>query len=229
MRLGESVRYRGLGTVEFLTHGDRFAFIEVNPRLQVEHTITEEVTGVDLVRTQIRLAAGATLAELGLTQEAAPTPRGTALQARITLGHTDEDGATTPAAGTLTAYELPSGRGIRVDGAGYVGYRTSLRYDPLLAKLIVSDAAADLGVVAARARPRAERGEHRRRRDERRRPRRDRRLPRLRRGRAAPPTSSTTTAQEILAAARPHRFVEVRPRPRRPGARRCAPGPGRTP
>jgi acetyl/propionyl-CoA carboxylase alpha subunit/acetyl-CoA carboxylase carboxyltransferase component len=161
VRLGESVRYRGLGTVEFLVGADRFAFIEVNPRVQVEHTITEEVTGVDLVVAGIRLAAGATLAELGLTQDEAPTPRGTALQARITLEHTDPDGASTPtaptptaptpAAGTLTAYELPSGRGIRVDGAGYVGYRTSPRYDPLLAKLIVSDPAADLGVVAARA------------------------------------------------------------------------------
>ncbi len=155
VRLGESVRYRGLGTVEFLVHGERFAFIEVNPRVQVEHTITEEITDVDLVATQLRLAAGATLAELGLTQDRAPRPRGTALQVRITLEHTEPDGGTTPAAGTLTAYELPSGRGIRVDGAGYVGYRTRLRYDPLLAKLIVSDPAADpadgLRVVAAKA------------------------------------------------------------------------------
>ena len=148
VRLGESVRYRGLGTVEFLVSGDRFAFIEVNPRLQVEHTITEEVTGVDLVRAQIRLAAGATLADLGL--DPAPTPHGTAVQARITLEDTAPDGTTTPTAGTLTAYELPSGRGVRVDGAGHVGYRTSLRYDPLLAKLIVSDPDADLAAVAAR-------------------------------------------------------------------------------
>ncbi|MEJ2885168.1 carboxyl transferase domain-containing protein [Actinomycetospora aeridis] len=146
VRLGESVRYRGLGTVEFLVSGDRFAFIEVNPRLQVEHTVTEEVTGVDLVRAQIRLAGGATLADLGPL----PAPRGTAIQARITLEHTDADGTTTPTAGTLTAYELPSGRGVRVDGAGYVGYRTSLRYDPLLAKLIVADRDADLALVAAR-------------------------------------------------------------------------------
>ncbi|MDD7938329.1 carboxyl transferase domain-containing protein [Actinomycetospora lutea] len=152
VRLGESVRHRGLGTVEFLVSGDRSAFIEVNPRLQVEHTITEEVTGVDLVRAQIRLAAGATLADLGL--DPAPPPRGTAIQARITLEHTEPDGTTTPTAGTLTAYELPSGRGIRVDGAGHVGLRTSLRYDPLLAKLIVwdpdADPDADLAVVAAR-------------------------------------------------------------------------------
>ncbi|MFC5142979.1 carboxyl transferase domain-containing protein [Actinomycetospora rhizophila] len=148
VRLGASVRYRGLGTVEFLVSAERYAFIEVNPRLQVEHTITEEVTGVDLVRAQIRLAAGATLADLGL--DPAPAPRGTAIQARITLEHTAPDGTTTPTAGTLTAYELPSGRGVRVDGAGHVGLRTSLRYDPLLAKLIVSDPGADLAAVAAR-------------------------------------------------------------------------------
>ena len=119
---------------------------------------------------------------------------GSALQARITLEHTDDDGSTTPTGGTLTAYELPSGRGIRVDGAGYVGYRTSLRYDPLLAKLIVSDRSSDVGVLAGQGPARAERGEHRRRRDEPRRARRHRRLPGVRRGRAAPPTSSTTTA-----------------------------------
>jgi acetyl/propionyl-CoA carboxylase alpha subunit len=151
VRLGESVRYRGLGTVEFLVQRDRFAFIEVNPRLQVEHTITEEVTGVDLVATQIQLAAGSTLAELGLTQEQAPTPRGAALQARITLEQTNADGTTTPTVGTLTAFELPSGRGVRVDAAGYVGYRTSPRYDPLIAKLVVHTRSSDFAALAARA------------------------------------------------------------------------------
>jgi acetyl-CoA carboxylase carboxyltransferase component/biotin carboxyl carrier protein len=149
VRLGESVRYAGLGTVEFLVSAERLAFIEVNPRLQVEHTITEEVTGVDLVQTQIRLAAGATLAELGLTQAEAPQPRGAALQARITLEHTNPDGTTTPSAGVLTVFELPTGRGIRVEAAGHAGYRTSPRYDPLLAKLVVHS--SDFATVAARA------------------------------------------------------------------------------
>ncbi|MCW0213209.1 MAG: carbamoyl-phosphate synthase large subunit [Pseudonocardia sp.] len=151
VRLGESVRYAGLGTVEFLVSGTRTAFIEVNPRLQVEHTITEEVTGVDLVRAQIELAAGRSLADLGLTQAEAPAPRGAALQARITLETTNPDGTITPAGGTLTAFELPSGRGVRVDAAGYVGYRTSLRYDSLLAKLIVHDRSPDLAALADRA------------------------------------------------------------------------------
>ncbi|MCE3550642.1 carbamoyl-phosphate synthase large subunit [Pseudonocardia sp. RS11V-5] len=148
VRLGESVRYAGLGTVEFLVSGERIAFIEVNPRLQVEHTITEEVTGVDLVQTQIRLAAGATLAELGLTQAEAPEPQGAALQTRITLERTNPDGTTTPSAGVLTAFELPAGRGIRVDAAGYTGYRTSPRYDPLIAKLVVHS--RDFATAAAR-------------------------------------------------------------------------------
>ncbi|MBW0102224.1 carboxyl transferase domain-containing protein [Pseudonocardia sp. KRD291] len=147
VRLGESVRYSGLGTVEFLVSGQRIVFLEVNPRIQVEHTITEEVTGVDLVATGLRLAAGATLAEIGPF----PQPAGCAVQLRITCETTNPDGTTTPSAGTLSAYELPSGRGIRVDGAGYPGYRTSLRYDPLLAKLIVHDRAADLPALAARA------------------------------------------------------------------------------
>jgi acetyl/propionyl-CoA carboxylase alpha subunit len=151
VRLGESVRYAGLGTVEFLVSGKRIAFIEVNPRLQVEHTVTEEVTGVDLVRAQIELAAGSSLADLCLTQAEAPVPVGAALQARISLETTNPDGTITPAAGTLTAFELPSGRGVRVDAAGYVGYRTSLRYDPLLAKLIVHDRSPDFVALAARA------------------------------------------------------------------------------
>ncbi|MDN5919293.1 MAG: carbamoyl-phosphate synthase large subunit [Pseudonocardia sp.] len=147
VRLGESVRYAGLGTVEFLVSGARIAFLEVNPRIQVEHTITEEVTGVDLLATGLRLAAGAGLADLGPF----PEPAGCAVQLRITCETTNADGTTTPSAGTLTAYELPSGRGVRVDGAGYPGYRTSLRYDPLLAKLIVHDRTADLPALAARA------------------------------------------------------------------------------
>ncbi|WP_214404258.1 acetyl-CoA carboxylase family protein [Pseudonocardia lacus] len=149
VRVGEAVGYRGVGTVEFLVSGTRIAFCEVNPRLQVEHTVTEEVTGVDLVRVQLELAAGRSLADVGL--DPVPEPRGAALQARITTEVTNPDGTTTPAAGTLTAFELPAGRGVRVDAAGHVGYRTSLRYDPLLAKLVVHDRSPDLAALAARA------------------------------------------------------------------------------
>jgi acetyl/propionyl-CoA carboxylase alpha subunit/acetyl-CoA carboxylase carboxyltransferase component len=151
VRLGESVGYRGLGTVEFLVTPDRFAFLEVNPRLQVEHTVTEEVTGVDLVRTQLRLAAGESLAGLGLSPDRAPVPVGAALQARVNLETVGADGTTTPSAGVLRVFEPPSGPGVRVDAAGYAGYRTSLRYDPLLAKIVVSERGGDLAALAARA------------------------------------------------------------------------------
>nr|WP_243653612.1 carboxyl transferase domain-containing protein [Pseudonocardia endophytica] len=137
VRLAESVQYAGLGTVEFLVSSTGISFLEVNPRLQVEHTITEEVTGVDLVATGIRIAAGATLDEVRPFGD----PVGAAVQLRIVAG----------SAGGLTAWSLPAGRGIRVDGAGYRGYHVSPRYDPLLAKLVVHDRGGDLAVLAARA------------------------------------------------------------------------------
>jgi acetyl/propionyl-CoA carboxylase alpha subunit/acetyl-CoA carboxylase carboxyltransferase component len=155
VKMGAAARYKGLGTIEFLVgeaDGEpRFAFIEANPRLQVEHTVTEEVTGLDLVQLQLGVAGGATLAALGLgSQAAVPPPRGVALQARINLETLTADGRVRPAGGVLAAYEPPSGRGVRVDGFGYGGYRTSARYDSLLAKLIVH--AADLPAAAAKAR-----------------------------------------------------------------------------
>ena len=153
--MGEAARYLGLGTIEFLVNeggaGPRFAFIEANPRLQVEHTVTEEVTGLDLVRLQLAVVGGARLADVGLaTQSDAPVPRGVAVQARVNLETMTADGRVRPAGGVLSAYEPPSGPGVRVDGFGYGGYRTSVRYDSLLAKVIVH--AADLPTAAAKAR-----------------------------------------------------------------------------
>ena len=148
--LGRAAHYRNLGTVEFLVDGDRVVFIEVNPRLQVEHTVTEEVTGLDLVRLQIELARGRSLAELDLVQAAVPRPRGVALQARVNLETMTADGAAKPSGGVLSAYEPPSGPGVRVDGFGYAGYRTGTRFDSLLAKLVVH--APDLASAAAKAR-----------------------------------------------------------------------------
>src|SRR5690606_29285012 len=95
------------------------------------------VTGIDLVQAQIRVAGGATLAELNLTQAQIPEPRGFAVQLRINLETMHADGSAQPAAGIISAYEPPSGPGIRVDGYGYAGYATSSSYDSLLAKLIV--------------------------------------------------------------------------------------------
>jgi acetyl/propionyl-CoA carboxylase alpha subunit/acetyl-CoA carboxylase carboxyltransferase component len=153
LKLAAAASYRSLGTVEFLVDaetGEHF-FIEANPRLQVEHTVTEEITGLNLVELQLRIAGGATLADLGLTRDRVPAPRGMALEARINLESIADDGTVKPGGGTLTAFEMPSGRGIRVDSSGYVGYRTSAAYDPLLAKLIVHTSSAQLGDVLTKA------------------------------------------------------------------------------
>ncbi len=135
LTLARHVAYKGLGTFEFLVAGPDFWFIEANPRLQVEHTISEEITGVDLVQTQIAIAFGASLSDLGLLEP--PAPRGWAIQARINLETMCADGTAVPSAGRLGTYEPPSGPNVRVDGMGHPGYATSTRYDPLLAKLIV--------------------------------------------------------------------------------------------
>jgi acetyl/propionyl-CoA carboxylase alpha subunit/acetyl-CoA carboxylase carboxyltransferase component len=154
--LGKAVNYRGLGTVEFLvdqdTNGARpFAFIEANPRLQVEHTVTEAVTGLDLVGIQLKVAAGRSLDELRLRQSAIPAPRGVAIQLRINLETMNTDGTARPTGGTLSVYEPASGPGIRVDGFAYSGYRTSAKFDSLLAKLIVHVGEGDLATAARKA------------------------------------------------------------------------------
>jgi acetyl/propionyl-CoA carboxylase alpha subunit/acetyl-CoA carboxylase carboxyltransferase component len=154
--LGRAADYRGLGTVEFLVEvvsaDPRIVFIEANARLQVEHTVTEEVTGLDLVRLQIELARGRTLADLGLTQMDVPRPRGVAVQARVNLETMAADGSPRPAGGLLSAYDPPSGPGVRVDGFGYAGYRTSSRFDSLLAKVIVHAGSGGLPTALAKTR-----------------------------------------------------------------------------
>ncbi len=143
VKLARQINYRGLGTIEFLVDaregaGERFVFMEANARLQVEHTVTEEVTGYDLVALQLAVAGGATLADQGLTQDGVPQPRGASIQVRVNLETMARDGSSRPGGGVLSAYEPPSGPGIRVDGFGYAGYATSIHYDSLLAKLIVN-------------------------------------------------------------------------------------------
>ncbi len=154
VKLAESVRYESLGTFEFLVDlddaGESFYFIEANPRLQVEHTITEEITGIDLVQAQLQIAGGRSLAELGLRQSDLPEPRGYAIQLRINMETMDASGAPKPSGGTLAAFEVPSGPGIRVDAFGYAGYATSPAFDSLLAKLIVHSSSSDFGSVVAR-------------------------------------------------------------------------------
>ena len=138
VKLAGAARLSTLCTVEFLVDQEagRFVFMEANPRLQVEHTVTEEVMGVDLVQTQFRLAAGEQLAALGLTQEAAGRPRGLAVQLRVNMERIAADGAATPTGGTLSAFDPPGGAGIRVESFGYAGYRTSSSFDSLIAKVI---------------------------------------------------------------------------------------------
>ncbi|HEY7294708.1 MAG TPA: carboxyl transferase domain-containing protein [Dehalococcoidia bacterium] len=140
--LAGSVRYDNIGTFEFLADASRddddapFAFIEANPRLQVEHTVTEEVTGIDLVRLQLDLASGSTLQALSMRQQDVPAPRGYAIQVRVNMETMTPAGQALPSGGTLAAFDPPSGPGIRVDTFGYAGYQTSPRFDSLLAKVI---------------------------------------------------------------------------------------------
>lgn len=139
IKIAKAANYQSLGTVEFLvddsSDGD-FAFIEANARLQVEHTVTEEVTGIDLVQAQLRLAGGETLADLGLEQFEIPRPRGFAIQARVNTERINTDGQIIPTGGTLDTFEAPSGPGVRIDSYGYHGYATNPNFDSLIAKVI---------------------------------------------------------------------------------------------
>ncbi|KAJ6168363.1 hypothetical protein N7497_001206 [Penicillium chrysogenum] len=132
VKLAKSVRYRNAGTAEFLVCGNEHYFIEINPRIQVEHTITEEITGIDIVAAQIQIAAGATLEQLGLTQDRIST-RGFAIQCRITT----EDPAKgfSPDTGKIEVYRSAGGNGVRLDGGnGFAGAIITPHYDSMLVK-----------------------------------------------------------------------------------------------
>ncbi|ETW25598.1 pyruvate carboxylase [Mycobacterium gastri] len=127
------IGYSGAGTVEFLLDqsGD-YVFIEMNPRIQVEHTVTEEITDVDLVSSQLRIAAGETLDDLGLEQQAI-RPHGAALQCRITTE--DPANGFRPDTGRISALRTPGGAGIRLDGSTNLGAEISAHFDSMLVKL----------------------------------------------------------------------------------------------
>jgi len=137
LRIGDIVatamrklKYRGLGTVEFLYENGEFFFIEMNTRLQVEHTVTEMVTGLDLVIEQIRIAAGA---PLSLRQEEVRF-NGHAIECRI---NAENPHTFRPSPGTITHFHPPGGLGVRVDSGAYAGYTIPPYYDSLIGKLIV--------------------------------------------------------------------------------------------
>ncbi len=165
-RLCARVGLRGLATVEFLVSGERFVFLEINPRIQVEHTITEETAGVDLVAAQLAIAGGASYYELGHRlglpagiasdgDEVIGEPaarRGIAIQARVNMETFAADGSIVPAAGSLTVFSPPAGPGVRVDTYGRPGLVVSPRYDSLLAKVIVHTRGAEFGAALRKAR-----------------------------------------------------------------------------
>jgi acetyl-CoA carboxylase biotin carboxylase subunit len=153
-RMGEAavaaaraVGYRNAGTIEFLFEGEgdsaRFYFLEMNTRLQVEHPVTELVTGVDLVRAQLRVAAGE---RLPWTQEAL-TQRGHAIECRVYAE--DPSNEFLPQAGTLLVYREPSGPGVRVDSGVTEGDAIGVHYDPLIAKLVTHGETRDAAIARA--------------------------------------------------------------------------------
>eukprot|EP00985_Skeletonema_marinoi_P009415 scaffold4390_cov173-Skeletonema_marinoi.AAC.1 len=132
VKLTSAAKYKNAGTVEFLIDSEnRPYFIEVNPRIQVEHTVTEEVTGIDVVQTQIRIAGGASFEEIGLKQENIK-PRGVAIQCRVTTENPERDFA--PDTGTISLYRHSAGAGIRMDGVGYSGLAITPYFDSMIVK-----------------------------------------------------------------------------------------------
>lgn len=147
------IGYQNAGTVEFLIdtigpNAGKHVFIEMNPRIQVEHTVTEEVTDVDLVQSQLKIAAGASLADLGLNQESIK-PHGFALQCRITTE--DPAAGFRPDTGMITTYRSPGGAGIRLDGGTVTtGAEVSPHFDSMLVKLITRGRDFESAVSRAR-------------------------------------------------------------------------------
>ena len=142
------IGYSCAGTVEFLLdENGQYVFIEMNPRIQVEHTVTEEITDVDLVSSQLRIASGQTLDELGLRQ-AAIRPHGAALQCRITTE--DPANGFRPDTGRISAYRTPGGAGIRLDGSTNLGAEIGAHFDSMLVKLTCRG--RDFPTAVARAR-----------------------------------------------------------------------------
>lgn len=156
VRLTESIGYSGLATVEFLVDADslqpdtlRYVFIEINPRLQVEHTVTEQAYAIDLVTAQLRIAAGESLTDLGLEQSSIAAPSAVAIQCRVNTETLGAHGRAIPATGIIGRFAPPTGADIRVDSHGEAGLVVDGGFDSLLAKVIVRAPSFALATVAA--------------------------------------------------------------------------------
>jgi acetyl-CoA carboxylase biotin carboxylase subunit len=140
-----AIGYRSAGTIEFLVDQDgSYYFMEMNTRIQVEHPVTELVTGVDLVKEQIRVAAGE---PLSLPANVGRAFRGHAIECRVNAEDPSRNFAPSP--GTVTTFHQPGGPGVRIDTHAYAGYRVPPNYDSLLAKLIVHGATRDEAIARA--------------------------------------------------------------------------------
>lgn len=147
LKLLSSVNYSNAATIEFLVEGDQFFFMEVNPRVQVEHTVTEEVTGVDIVQSQIKIAEGQRLhEEMGIPQQEDIEAVGVAVQARITTE--DPMNNFIPDVGRIQTYRSPGGTGVRLDaGNAFAGAIVTPHYDSLLTKAIVHASTFDEAII----------------------------------------------------------------------------------
>ena len=138
--LAKTLNYKGLGTFEFLVDGaapDNFFFLEINPRIQVEHTVTEEITGLDLVEKQILISQGRSISNIELHPEQKTRQTGFAIQARLCAETIYPDQTRILSTGTLKNYRIPGGRGVRVDDCLFQGLTPLPAFDSLLAKIIV--------------------------------------------------------------------------------------------
>jgi acetyl/propionyl-CoA carboxylase alpha subunit len=158
VRMAAEIGLANLCTFEFLVSpvqtddgmSETFVFLEANPRLQVEHTVTEEITGVDLVAAQLRLAGGESLTDVLAGRVIDPV--GYALQVRVNAERFGADGTLVPSTGTIERLDLPSGPGVRVDTAAFEGEVIDGGFDPLLAKVVIRSRSDDVAELFARAR-----------------------------------------------------------------------------